>query len=77
MRRKYQRPPRYPYDLAEVQVPAETMAAAKHETFRFVLNWHAWKGDIQLLCALCYMQGALDGAQVQQTLLSTPPEDTP
>jgi hypothetical protein len=75
--RKYQRTPRYPYDLAEVQVPAEAMDAAKHETFRFVFNWDTWKGDIQLLCALCYMQGALDGAQVQQTLLSPPQEEPP
>jgi hypothetical protein len=75
MKRTYQRKPRYPYDLAEVQVPTETMEAAKHETFRFVFNWNAWRGDIRLLCALCYMQGALDGAQVQQTLTTTPQEE--
>lgn len=77
MSRTYRRQPRYPYDLGEVQVPAETMEAARHETFRFVFHWDTWKGDIQLLCALCYMQGALDGAQVQRALLSTPQEDTP
>lgn len=40
------------------------MKAAKYETFRFLSNWFVWKGDLHMLCAICYLQGAFDGAQV-------------
>jgi hypothetical protein len=56
---------RYPYDLQEVQIPAEAMEAARRETYRFVVNYSSWQGDVLRLCALCYLQGAFDGAQVQ------------
>lgn len=59
---------RYPYDLEERAIPVEAMEAARLETYRFLVNYHVWQGDVQRLCALCYLQGALDGAQVQTTL---------
>lgn len=59
---------RYPYDLEAREIPAEAMEAARLETYRFVVNYHVWQGDVQRLCALCYLQGALDGAQVQANL---------
>lgn len=59
------RKPRYPYDLQEVQIPVEAMDAARRETYRFAVNYHLWQGDILRLCALCYLQGVFDGAQVQ------------
>jgi hypothetical protein len=49
------------------------MEAARHETFRFIYNGWLWQGDLQRLCALCYLQGALDGAQVQATLAAAHP----
>jgi hypothetical protein len=61
-----------------VQIPAEAMEAARHETYRFLINGWLWQGDLQRLCALCYLQGALDGAQVQATLTAEavpPPHD--
>jgi hypothetical protein len=67
----------YPHDLQPVQLPQEALVQAKYETYRFLFNYWVWQGDLHTLCALCYLQGALDGAQVQQTLVSTPPEDTP
>lgn len=59
---------RYPHDLQPQDIPAAAMEAARHETFRFLFTYGVWKGDLHHLCALCYLQGALDGAQVQQTL---------
>jgi hypothetical protein len=62
------RAPRYPHDLKQVDVPREAMEAARYETFRFLVNYWVWQGDLHALCAICYLQGALDGARVQQTL---------
>lgn len=63
-RRKMARQPKYPHDLHLVDIPAEALEQAKLETYRFLFNYFVWKGDLHLLCAICYMQGALDGAQV-------------
>ena len=64
----------YPNDVVEIQIPEEAMDAARRETYRFMQNYHLWRGDLAYLCACCYLQGALDGAQVQQTLAQ---KDTP
>ena len=59
----------YPNDVVETPIPAEAMEAARMETYRFVQNYHLWRGDLGYLCACCYLQGALDGAQVQAGLV--------
>ena len=58
----------YPNDVTAVQIPEAAMHAARTETYRFLQNYHLWRGDLASLCACCYLQGALDGAQVQQGL---------
>jgi len=65
---------RYPHALELRDIPAAAMDAARHETFRFLFTYGVWKGDLHHLCALCYLQGAVGGAQVQQTLAQ---EDRP
>ena len=65
MSERGRRSTRYPHDLKAVEIPAEAMEQARLETYRFVVNYHVWQGDVPRLCALCYLQGALDGAQVQ------------
>lgn len=55
---------RYPNDITTLDIPVESMETAKHETFRFLFNYGVWKGDLSYLCAICYIQGVLDGAQV-------------
>lgn len=62
----------YPHDLQQVDIPQDTMVQARYETYRFLFNYWVWQGDLHTLCALCYLQGALDGAQVQATLHGTP-----
>ena len=59
----------YPNDVMEMLIPQEALDAAKMETYRFLQNYHLRKGDLGYLCACCYLQGALDGAQVRQGLL--------
>jgi hypothetical protein len=57
---------RYPHDIVTQDIPKVALTAAKHETYRFLVNYWAWQGDLSYLCAVCYLQGALDGAQVQR-----------
>ena len=54
----------YPHDVHEAQVPKEAMDAALYETYRFLCNSWVWQGDLTYLCAICYLQGAMDTAQV-------------
>jgi hypothetical protein len=58
---------RYPHDIATFDIPAESMESAKLEVYRFLFNYWVWKGDLHYLCAICYLQGAFDGAQVALT----------
>lgn len=67
----------YPNDVVETPIPAEAMEAAIVETYRFLHNYHIWKGDLAYLCACGYLQGALDGAQVQARLATSAHEEEP
>lgn len=62
------RPKRYPHDLVAVSIAPEALTVATHETRRFLVNYWVWQGDLAYLCALCYLQEALDGAQVHAQL---------
>ena len=65
--------PVWPDDVRQAEVPKEAMDAALYETYRFLFNYWVWQGDLRYLCAICYLQGALDGAHVHTTLREDAP----
>jgi hypothetical protein len=64
--------PVWPADVRLGEVPKEAMDAALYETYRFLFNYWVWQGDLKYLCAICYLQGAMDGAQVAALALTDP-----
>jgi hypothetical protein len=56
------RPRRYPHDVVTQDIPSAAMDVAQYETYRFHFNYWVWPGDLHDLCAICYVQGARDGA---------------
>jgi hypothetical protein len=62
MRESY---PGYPDDLLPQGVPPDAWEVALKETYRFLKNQYLYKYDLTTLLATVYLQGCLDGAQVQ------------
>jgi hypothetical protein len=57
--------PGYPDDLHAQDIPLSAWEAALRETYRFLTNQHLYRFDLKMLLAAVYLQGCLDGAQVQ------------
>ncbi len=60
--------PGYPNDLLSQQVPLIAWESAIKETYRFLKNQHLYRYDLTAVLATVYLQGCLDGAQVQSRL---------
>ncbi len=62
MREQY---PGYPNDLRSQEIPLEAWEAARREIQRFLRNQFLYHYNLETLLITVYLQGALDGAQVQ------------
>lgn len=57
--------PGYPDDLLPSEVPLIAWEQARLEVYRFLKNQHYYKYNLETLLTTVYLQGVLDGAQVQ------------
>jgi hypothetical protein len=57
--------PGYPNDLLPYDVPVVAWEQARLEIYRFLKNQHHYKYNLETLLTAVYLQGVMDGAQVQ------------